>query len=292
MTEGIADTNESITDEITELEDSSKVELEPITEPSPEPVTPEPQAVHPLSPGGVRFEKVYARGKQAERDLVLEREKRIAAEAKLEALSTRPASNPVAGNEEYSWAQLNEFIAAGRLTLADAQAYREDILRKNVLSEARTVLKKEMTQTDRLNILNRNLSEYVTAVPALTNPSSPERLRVEDEFNWIVEAQGVELEKLSAADRKALELTALRTVYGSTDVLKKRSTVVTAQETHQGIPGGTAVVRKPNPDQELINKLDNRKREYYRSKIATGMYKDWAEVVTELKFDPSNLKKK
>lgn len=287
MPEVITDPNEPTLDDVVDPNKPLAPELEPIVEPAALPETP---PVHPLSPGGVRFDQVYARGKQAERDLAAEREKRIAAEAKLEALSTRP-TKPETGNEEYSWSQLNEFIAAGRITLADAQAHREGVLRKQLLKEAKAELKQDVSATDRLNVLNRGFYEYVTAVPSLTNPTSPERLRVEEEFNWLVDAQGVDLRTLKDVDRKALELTALRTVYGSVDALKKRSTPVPALETHQGISGGIPPERKPNPDQDLLNKLDNRQREYYRSKIGT-IYKTWADVVDELKFDASKMKKK
>jgi hypothetical protein len=287
MPEVITDPNEPNLDAVIDPVKEQALELEPVVEPVAVPETP---PVHPLSPGGVRFDQVYARGKQAERDLATEREKRIAAEAKLEALSTRPTTPEASGNEEYSWAQLNEFIAAGRITLADAQAHREGVLRKQLLKEAKAELKHDVSVTDRLNNLNRGFYEYVAAIPSLTNPTSPERLRVEEEFNWLVDAQGVDLRTLKEVDRKGLELTALRTVYGSVDALKKRSTPVPARETHQGISGGIPPERKPNPDQDLLNKLDNRQREYYRSKIGT-IYKTWADVVEELKFDASKMKK-
>ena len=234
----------------------------------------------------MRFDQVYARGKQAERDLCSRTRKR-AAEA-VEALSTRP-TKPETGNEEYSWSQLNEFIAAGRITLADAQAHREGVLRKQLLKEAKAELKQDVSVTDRLNVLNRGFYEYVTAVPSLTNPTSPERLRVEEEFNWLVDVQGVDLGGRRVIKRKTLELTALRTVYGSVEALKKRSTPVPALQTHQGISGGIPPERKPNPDQDLLNKLDNRQREYYRSRLERFAFGD---VVDELKFDASKMKKK
>lgn len=290
MTEPNVETNEPITDSV---DDPASVlpDLEPLAEPESS-TEPEPSKVHPLSPGGPRFEQVYARGKQAERDLAAEREKRIAAEAKLEVLTkTKPAVNETAGDEEYSWAQLNEFIAAGRISLADAQAHRESVLEKKLLNKAKAVLEKETVEKDRLSILNKNLFDYVSAFPALNDETSPDFKRVNDEVNWQLDAQGLDINELSPARLKAIQLTAMRTTFGAIDLAKRRN-VAPVQETHQGLPGGTPPARKPNPDQDLINKLDERTRAYYRDKIRTGMYKGWEDVVAELKFDPTNIKKK
>lgn len=286
MTEEITDPNEPQLDVVTDPDQT--VELEVEVEPLIEPVAPpEPAKVHPLSPSGVRFEQVYAQSKQLKRENDAKAQEIERLKAELEAKKT-PENNV---EPEYSWAQLNEFIAAGRMTLADAQAYRESLLEKKLVAKAQATFRKEAVTTDRLNILNSGIAAYANAVPALRNETSPERIRVEEEFNWLLDAQGVSLDALSLPNRRALELTALRTVYGSVESLQRRNSVVNTA-TQQEIPGGNPPQRKPNPGQDVLNKLDNRQREYYRSRIQSGMYSGWGEVVAELTFDKNAPVKK
>lgn len=286
MTEELSDSHESQLDEITDPD--QKVELETEVEPLVEPaVTPEPVKVHPLSPNGVRFEQVYAQSKQLKRENDAKAQEIERLKAELEAKKT-PESN---GETEYSWAQLNEFIAAGRMTLADAQAYRESLLEKKLVAKAQATFQKEASTKDRLNILNSGIAAYAAAIPSLRTETSPERLRVEEEFNWLLDAQGVSLDALSLPNRRALELTALRTVYGSVESLQRRNSVASTT-TQQELPGGNPPQRKPNPGQDVLNKLDNRQREYYRSRIQSGMYSGWNEVVAELTFDKNAIVKK
>ena len=75
---------EPIVDDLDGPEDI--IDEDPILDPESVPADPK-NKVNPLSPGGMRFEQVYAKGKQAERDRDHEKELRIAAEAKLEALT-------------------------------------------------------------------------------------------------------------------------------------------------------------------------------------------------------------
>lgn len=286
MTEEITDPNEPQLDVVSDPDQTvePEVEVEPLVEPA---APPEPAKVHPLSPSGVRFEQVYAQSKQLKRENDAKAQEIERLKAELEAKKT-PENNV---EPEYSWAQLNEFIAAGRMTLADAQAYRESLLEKKLVAKAQATFRKEAVTTDRLNILNSGIAAYANAVPALRNETSPERIRVEEEFNWLLDAQGVSLDALSLPNRRALELTALRTVYGSVESLQRRNSVVNTA-TQQEIPGGNPPQRKPNPGQDVLNKLDNRQREYYRSRIQSGMYSGWGEVVAELTFDKNAPVKK
>src|SRR3990167_8120750 len=108
-----------------------QLEVEDVQEPAPETKVP-----HPLEPNGKRFEQVYARAKQAEREAAELR-------AKIEALEARPAPAPVV-EDEYTPAQLEAFIAENRITRADATAYREKILLKKAVDTAKTELKEEL----------------------------------------------------------------------------------------------------------------------------------------------------
>lgn len=259
-----------------------KEELEtPTLEPKPDTKTPVP---HPLTPGGRRFEQVYAKGKQAEREAEDLRDRLLVAEAKLEMLTKgqQPAEQ---ADTEYSWEQLEAYIAQGRITRADAEAHRESVIRKNVLKEvdarqdSRTQL---LTQTQRLD---DTITSYVSAKPEILNEQSAERQRLDEEFDWVASTQGLNPAKLTDVQRKGIQAIALRNVYGPLDSFQRKATLKT--ETHQGIGGGDAPPASKNPDQVILDGLTKTQVEHYRKMMKAGRYKGgWKEVVEEIKFVP------
>jgi hypothetical protein len=259
-------------------------EVDPLLEPEGAPDVP-PAKVHPLTPGGRRFEQVYAEGKQAKRDLAKERDLRIAAEAKLEVLGGKKASE-TAGDTEYSWSQLEEFITQGRITRADAEAHREQVIEKRLSSKIKGDFTKEQSTVTRGQALQASIAQYIDAVPAIMTEGSEDRIRLDEEFEFLASVQGVDSSNLDDATRRALQLTALRTVYGSVDALAKR-TVQPRTETHQGLPGGVRPKPSTNPDQTLLDGLSKAQVAHYTKMLSAGRYPGgWKDVVAELKFAP------
>lgn len=256
-------------------------ELEPPTlDETPQPKTPVP---HPLTPGGKRFEQVYAKGKQAEREAAELRERLIAAEAKLEILVK--GQQPTTEETEYTWEQLEGFIASGRITRADAEAHRESVIRKNVLKEvdarqdART---QTLTQTQRLD---QTIQSYISAKPEVLNEQSAERQRLDEEFDWVASTQGLNPAKLTDIQRKGIQAIALRNVYGPLDSFQRKATMKT--ETHQGVGGGNPPAPSKNPDQAILDGLTKTQVDHYRKMMKAGRYKGgWKDVVDEIKFVP------
>lgn len=217
-------------DELTEPEEVFEA---PSLEDSPEP----DKKVHPLHPGGVRFEQVYAKGKKAERDYLSERELRIAAEAKLEALSSKPSQ--VEAEKEYEWPELEAFISQGRITRADAQAHREQVIEKRLLKKSEAAAAQKSQAANRSQVLNAGIQAYVAAVPAVLTEGSPDRVRLDEEFDFLASVEGVDTVHMDNMTRQRLQLTALRAVYGSIDAITTRSKSITQPDTHQGLPGGS-----------------------------------------------------
>lgn len=270
-------------------------EVDPLTAPEIEDEAPnlepegdeptKPKGPHPLKPGGMRFEQVYAKGKQAERDLAHERELRIAAEAKLEVLTKTPGDIPE-GEVEYDWPKLEEFIAQGRITRADAEAHRELVRDRKLTRQIADNFEKKSNTVNRNTILTASIAQYVDATPAIMVEGSEDRVRCDEEFDWLASVQGVDASKLDETSRKALQLTALRNVYGPIDSVLQR-TVSTKTETHQGLPGGNKPRPKTNPDQALLDGLTKREVRHYTKMMESGRYKGgWKEVVAELKYVP------
>jgi hypothetical protein len=240
---------------------------------------------HPLHPGGVRFEQIYAQSKQYKRDLEHERELRLAAEAKLSQPATTQAS-PTNAPAEYTWEQLEGFIKEGRISLADANAHREQVLLRSLKAQVKDEYQAEIKTNTRVQTLTSQLNEYVGAIPAILQEDSPERARLDAEFDWLVSVQDRNPSKMSEAERKALQLTALRNVYGPIDSVAKQKTSLRT-ETQQERAGGSPPSRKVNPDQELLNKLTRPQIEHYEKMFRAGRYPGkWKDVVEELKFTP------
>lgn len=276
---------EKVVSQVDDLAAPEEVIDEPLVEPESKP-EPDPK-VHPLQPGGIRFEQVYAKSKQAERDLVKERELRIAAEAKLEALgSTKPQTVQAEEDIEYDWNQLEQFIVQGRITRADAEAHREKVITKRLAKTIKGDFTKETQTAGRSQALSASITEYVKAVPAILTEGTVERERLDQEFEWLASVQGLDSSKMDDISRKALQLTALRNVHGPIDSLNKRSAAQLKTETHQGLPGGARPQPSNNPDQSLLDGLSKAQVAHYNKMFRAGRYPGgWKEVVAELKFE-------
>lgn len=278
--------DKQIEPEVEELQAPEVDEVDPSLEPEDNSLKPDvKKTVHPLTPGGRRFEQVYAESKQAKRDLAHERELRIAAEARLSVLDKgQPTVNE--SDVEYDWPQLEQFIAAGRITRADAEAHRESVLTKKVTKQIKGEFTQENSTATRNQALTKSIASYVESQPDILVEGSDERVRLDEEFDFLVSIQGVDASKLDETQRKAFQLTALRNVYGSVDSLNKRS-VKPKGETHQGLPGGTRPKPSTNPDQAILDGLSKREVVHYNKMFRAGRYPNgWKDVVAELKYTP------
>lgn len=264
-------------------EPNVEVDEQPLLEPEGQP-DPEKNKVHPLAPGGRRFEQVYARGKQAEREAQELREQIAELRGQVEVL--RGGNTTVNEDPEYTWAQLEEFIAQGRITRADAQAHREGVIAKKLRKDLKTELETENKTVGRAQALSNSIQAYLEAVPNILVEGSEERQRLDLEFDEQAAIQGVDPAKLSDTQKKALQLTALRAVFGSTTSLTKRAAVTPKPVlTQQELPGGVRPAPSTNPDQAILDKLTKREVEHYNKMFRAGRYPGkWKDVVAELKF--------
>ena len=259
---------------------------EPLLEPQVDDTEESAPRVHPLAPGGKRFEQIYAQSKQTQRDLDAERERRIAAEAKLDLLSKTSTTTPSTTQPEYSWPQLEQFIAEGKITRADAQAHREEIIARKLKTDLKTEFTRESTVATRTNALSNAVGEYINAVPDIAVVGTPARTRLDAEFDWLAQVQGLDPSDMPKDKRHALQLTALRTVYGPIESLVKRSASPRVERT-EGIPGGIAPRQSTNPDQKLLDSLTKAQVTHYKRMMESGRYRGgWKEVVEELKYVP------
>ena len=250
------------------------------TESAPNPA--DKQKVHPLQPGGARFEQIYAKGKQTERDLAATREQLAALEAKFNSL--KAGGNTDTENAEYTPAQLDEFVRQGRISQADATAHLLEIHDRKTEKRILEKIKGETSTATRLQTLQSGIGQYVKAVPAILVEGSEDRVRLDEEFDFLTSAEGLDPLKINDTTRTRIQLTALRTVYGPIDSLQARSTPQRV-DTQQELPGGVRKTVVPNPDQALLNSLTKSEVVHYNKMFRAGRYPGgWKDVVAELKF--------
>jgi hypothetical protein len=118
------------------------------------------------------------------------------------------------------------------------------------------------------------LSGYKELVPEVWQPGTPEREKVEREFNHLV--------GLGDPRSEATEAKALRAAFGDLSTLRaSRSARPGPADTHSETGGG-----KPagggNSD-AVLKDLSQRQKEHYQRGIDQGRYKDWDEVKAEIK---------
>jgi hypothetical protein len=260
---------------------------EPAGEPPAAPLAPAPEPAaepHPLEPGGKRFNEVYARAKAAEGKLQAEREERIRLEERLKAQqdvaqvkadATKPA--------EHSWETLESWIAEGKLSRAQAMAYREGIIEERSIAKATAKLDAQLKETQRTTTVTGELERYKQALPAITQPGTPERVKVETQYSYLINTLGHQ-------PGLATELLASKLAFGDAEILEKQRTTQRAtadqhevmMETHSTTrPAETTAKDKHDP----VAKLDARQREHYERMIKAGRYNDWGEVRKELAWE-------
>jgi hypothetical protein len=179
---------------------------------------------HTLEPGGDRFKQVWSRAKQAEERLRVERDARIAAEAKLETLKEvgvvkrdQPAAEKV-----FSWAELEQAIADGKLTRAEALDYREKQVIRQAKDQAREEWSAEQHTRERTQTIAQQLEGYLSVEPSLKDVSSELRQKVEREYQWLVSVHGEPAR--DSVQYRAMELNAVKNVLGPIDSIKRKQT--------------------------------------------------------------------
>jgi hypothetical protein len=172
-------------------------------------------------------------------------------------------------------------IAEGRITRAQASEWREQA----VIKQAEQAIQTRIDLIQQRQAITFDLNRYIVAVPDLNDRASDIRQRVDTEFDYILDTQGIDTRVLTPDKRRVYELQAIRAVLGPIENVRTPSRPT--PESHMEVAGNqNKPVPKANPDQALLDGLKPDQVAYYRKGIENGQYKDWAEVVAELKWQP------
>jgi hypothetical protein len=289
--------DEVISDPVVEPE--VKPEISPLAEettPAPDQPT-EPVAEQPAPEGGLnaglendvfkqRLGQVWARAKGAEAkadqlqaELQREREERIRYE---ERLRVQEETKKAAAEPEYTWEQLESFIAEGKITRAAANEYKEKKIEERAIKKAEERLEQKLTSTSKESVVHTELERYKKAAPEILSHGTEERQKVEREYAYLVNV-------LNYPKTFATELAATRAALGDLDTVerkaqaKRTATKEPFMETHSSTQKPQQ--KKNDPIAEL--EKDPRRKAHYEKLIRAGRYpKGWDSVREELEYKP------
>src|SRR6187549_3572165 len=175
----------------------------------------EPKEEGPKTIPKDRFDQVYARAKKAEEKAAAleaerqkEREDRIRLEERLKAQETKTKAEP-----EYTWDQLENFIAEGKVTRGQAQEYKDEMTRKKLKQEFEH---KQVVESKNTRILGE-IEQYKQLVPDIMTYGSENRQKYERVYSRYIQELGM-------PDNYATQLAATQAVFGDIETVKSRNT--------------------------------------------------------------------
>lgn len=249
----------------------------PDAEVSTETKAEEPKKPAPLEPGGDRFKEVWARAKRAEAEKKAleaeyqrEREERIRLEERQRIEKEKKETQP-----EWTDEQLDAWVTEGRYTQSQVNAYKKEILRKQILREVEA---KREQETSNAKILGE-LDQYKSTIPDVMTYGSENRGKYEKEFLYMTRNLGM-------PDNYATQLAAARAAFGDLETVKLRkasSKVITSDEPFME----THTPAKSKSDKkDFASTLDDRSKKHFEKMMSAGVYKSWEEIEAEQKWTP------
>ena len=229
-----------------------------------------------------RFDQVYARAKDAETKIQLEREHRARLEGELEAMKRQPTPPAAPTPPRYSASQLQTMIDEGKATVGQVLAYQEETMRLEMDRKLEEKVKATLATTAKTSTLQQEMDRYKSVVPEVTQEGTPERQQVVKEFNYLV---GLGYD---ASDPRT-ELMAVRAALGSVETIQERrksKSIPTGRETMQDIQASGG--GKPSGEPDVLKKMTAAQRQHYQRMIDRNVYAGWDEVREELKFAAAN----
>ncbi len=183
---------------------------------------------------------------------------------------------------EYSRAELGQFVENGQMSQPEADTIFEQQAVRRIEANVTQTVSEGLKQSQAATQVQSDVAAYKAAAPEVMQAGSQERLRLEQEYQFLV-GRGY------AADQ-ATELLALRAVYGPVERMQRGRPEI--PETHQET-GGVGGQSAEGANQDGTPKgLSASEKAYYADGISKGIYADWNAVEAELKYANKGLRKR
>jgi hypothetical protein len=203
---------------------------------------------------------------------------RVAALAAPPAAPTPPA---VPEPKQFSRAELDQAVTAGRITEAEATALWDKQAAEQTVRLVRDTVREAVQATTQQKTVETQIEEYATLKPDVLKPGTVDRERVTKQYNYLV--------SIGQPATKSTELAALGMVYGPLEGLKAARSGRPSEETHEEVGGG-APSGDPADSDGPKTKLSAREKAHYQNLINRGLYNSWADVDKELEFSNSRVR--
>ena len=183
--------------------------------------------------------------------------------------------------QQYTRAQLSEFVEAGRLTQEAADSiYERQIEDRATRKAVEEATKAVASQHQQLSVAER-MAEFQGLVPDAWEEGTPEREQVAAAYAAL-KATGIK------GTKDELELAALIAAFGEPAKIRKARGLGRSGPSESfedsGSSGGRRRQGSDGDEEGIPRGITPKQREHYEKGIAAGRYKGWADVREELKY--------
>lgn len=180
--------------------------------------------------------------------------------------------------QQYTKAQLSEFVEAGRLTQEAADQVWENQIVERATRQAVESANNVVASRDQQRNIVQQMAEFKNLVPEAWEVGSSERERVEDAYAAL-KSVGIK------GTKDELELAALIAAFGDPAKIRKARGFGRSGPAESFEDAGSAGRRSRGEEAEgPPRNITSEQRAHYERGIAAGRYKDWSDVKEELKF--------
>ena len=184
---------------------------------------------------------------------------------------------------EFTRADLAASVEKGTLT----QEQANDLWERQLVDRTRKVARETATEVVTINrttgLIDAEMRRYKELVPDVMREGTEARDKVAEEYRYLVDR--------GHPENRTTELAALRAAYGPIEKLEKAKSR-SKPDVHSDEQSGGGGDDDTGGDNGPIKGLTAREREYYKSQISKGRYKDWDAVKEELKHANTALRRK
>lgn len=252
---------------------------EPILDAEPEP---DPAGV-PRLDQHPRFQEVIKQKNAYKAQLEQEREARLRAEAEAKAIRdlqarTAPAAPAAAPARRYAWAELERFVAEGKHSREEVEAYKEETARLMAEEAAR----RAMDERESSREVEGALQEFSRVVPGWDQPGHANNAKAEAEYRRLLQA--------GFPRTRMTELVALERAFGRVDTLKaaqrSEELTTTLRQPHResGASQGQAGPRTDSARSRVQGLVSPGEFAAYDGYIRGGVYPSWEAVLEEVEW--------
>ena len=237
----------------------------------------------PLEDGSFIPKERFNDAVKTERQKASDREAQLLAENAALRASTVNRGTPDT-DKRFSKAELNAAVKAFQITEEQSDELWAKQIRDDATKEAEDRILGRLKAERGQERVGADLNEYKRLAPEILDVNSEARQKIADEYSYLI--------GIGHPGNLATELTAIRAVLGSLDRLKLAKSARSDDDSHQETGGSQSGSSSKKVTKTGVDGLTVREKDYYDGMIKKGMYKDWKEVETELKFSSPDVRRK